>query len=149
MIDWLGIKKEQQAQGGMRFYVRGQKRMKRWVEEQEQAGTEGNGEAEVKLKDYVEVLRRVDEARQLGEDTKEVLKDMNPGAQPTMAAAALGEWLAGGEERGARSGGRRRNRIRSDTENATAVAERVARSGAHRGRKGSHKEERHNPTAGE
>ena len=29
MIDWqgVGIKEEQQAQGGMRFYVRGQKRM--------------------------------------------------------------------------------------------------------------------------
>ena len=53
MIDWqgVGIKEEQQAQGGMRFYVRGQKRMKRWVEEQEQAGTEGNGEAAVELID--------------------------------------------------------------------------------------------------
>ena len=46
------------------------------------------------------MLRRVDEARKLGEDTEEVLKEMNPGPQPTMAAAALGEWLAGGEERG-------------------------------------------------
>ena len=47
------------------------------------------------------MLRRVDEARKIGEDTKEVLKEMNPGAQPTMAAAALGEWLTGGKGRGA------------------------------------------------
>ena len=73
MIDWqgVGIKEEQQAQGGMSFYVRGQKRMKRWVEEQEQAGTEGNEEAKVKLKDYVEVPRRVSEARKIGEDAEE------------------------------------------------------------------------------
>ena len=67
MIDWqgVGINEEQQAQGGMRFYVRGQTRTKRWVEEQEQAGTEGNEEADVELKDYVEVLRRVNEARKI------------------------------------------------------------------------------------
>ena len=67
MIDWqgVGIKEEQQAQGGMRFYVRGQKRTKRWVKEQEQAGTEENEEADVELKHYVEVLRRVNEARKI------------------------------------------------------------------------------------
>ena len=54
-----------------------------------------------------------------------------------------------GRRRGERSGGRKRNRVRSDTKNATAVAKRVARSEAHRGREGSHKEERHTPTAGE
>ena len=96
----VGIKEEQQTQFGMRFYVRGQKRTKRWVEEQEQAGTEGNGEAEVELKDYVEVLRRDNEARAISEDAEDVLKRMNPGAQPTMAAWALGEWLTGEEERG-------------------------------------------------
>ena len=53
--------------------------MKRCVKEQEQAGTEGNGEAEVELKDYVEVLKRVDEARKLGEDTEEVLKEIIQG----------------------------------------------------------------------
>ena len=67
MIDWqgVGIKEEQQAQGCMRFYVRGQKRTKRWVEEQEQAGTEGNEGEDVELKDYVEVLRKINEARKL------------------------------------------------------------------------------------
>ena len=44
------------------------------------------GEAYVELKDYVEVLRKVNEARAIGEDAKEMLKRMNPGAQPTMAA---------------------------------------------------------------
>ena len=74
-----------------------------------------------------------------------MLKEMNPGAQPTMAAAALGEHDGWQEAlRGERSGGRRRNRIRSDTKNATAVAERVARSEAHRGRRGSHEEEKKN-----
>ena len=91
----MGIKEEQQAQGGMRFYVRGQKRTKRWVEEQEQAGTGGNEGEDVELKDYVEVLRRAIEARKIGEGAEEVLKRMNPGAQPTMAAAAFREWLAG------------------------------------------------------
>ena len=93
VIDWqgAGIKEEQQAQGGIGFYVRGQRRMKRWVEEQEQAETEGNEGEEVELKDYVEVLRRVNGARAIGEDAEEVLKRMNSEAQPTMAAAALRE----------------------------------------------------------
>jgi hypothetical protein len=35
MIDWQGVgkKEEQQAQGGMKYYVRGQKRTKKWVKE--------------------------------------------------------------------------------------------------------------------
>ena len=116
MIDWqgVGIKEEQQAQGGMRFYVRGQTRTKRWVEEQEQAGTEGNEGADVELKDYIEVLRRFNEARKIGEDAEKVLKEMNPGAQPTMAAVALREWLVDSskelDHEGEKTGG-----VKSDT----------------------------------
>ena len=48
----------------------------------------------MELKDYVEVLRRFNKARKIGEDAEKVLKEMNPGAQLTMAAVALREWLA-------------------------------------------------------
>jgi hypothetical protein len=48
----------------------------------------------VELKDYVQVLRRVNEARKIGEDAGKVLKEMNPRAQLTMAAVLLREWLA-------------------------------------------------------
>ena len=46
-------------------------------------------------------------------------------------------------------GRRRRNRIKSDTKNAAAVAKRVAKCEAQRGRRRLHEEEEKNPTAGE
>jgi hypothetical protein len=75
---------------------------KRWVEEQEQAGTEGNVEAEMELAldRSCQSAEESSRSKEIGEDAEEVLKEMNPGAQQTMAAAALGEWLAGEEERG-------------------------------------------------
>jgi hypothetical protein len=55
----------------------------------------------VELKDYVEVLRRVNEARAICEDAEEMLKRKNPGAQLTMAAAALRD-IAGRQLKGIR-----------------------------------------------
>ena len=68
---------------------------------------------------------------------------LHPGAQPSSGARIMVD-----RRRGERRGGGRRNRIRGDTKNATAVATRVARSEA-RGRRGLHEEEEENPTAGE
>jgi hypothetical protein len=47
---------------------------------------------------------------------------LHPGAQPSSGARIMVD-----RRRGERRGGGRRNRIRSDTKNATAVAKRVAR----------------------